>query len=71
MYLGLGGGYVGHGTEVEAYDSQRDKTAATGDLLRPNHTHSVPLGCVRSPINYILKIKFFLAFYTAYPAIAE
>jgi hypothetical protein len=30
MYLRFGGGYVGPGTKVEAYDSQRD----SGSILR-------------------------------------
>ena len=30
------------------------KTAATGDPLRPNYTHTVHLDCVRSPINGIV-----------------
>jgi hypothetical protein len=30
------------------------KTTATGDLLRPNHIHSVPLDCVSSPIKQML-----------------
>ncbi|RSL47925.1 hypothetical protein CEP54_013164 [Fusarium duplospermum] len=33
------------------------KTAVTGDPLRLNHTHSVPLDCVRSPINMINNLQ--------------
>jgi hypothetical protein len=37
MYLRSGGGYVGPGTKVEAYDSQRD-TLATTEVLAKDET---------------------------------